>query len=76
MSILNARESTTADMANTSKPSKKLRAEVVAMQKRSVQVLLTRFESSGNVKSHKPVRSAYTGKLRVSLTEFYATVEP
>ncbi|MBU67044.1 MAG: hypothetical protein CL858_16555 [Cupriavidus sp.] len=50
-------------MTNTSKPSKKLRADVVALQKRSVQVLLTLAENSDNAKSHRPVRSAYKGEI-------------
>jgi len=66
---LNAGKSTVVGLTNARKPSKQLRTEVVTMQKRGVQVLLSRAEKSVRAKSRAPVRSAYSGKLRVDLTD-------
>lgn len=72
---LNAGKSTVAGLTTARKPSKRLRTEVVTMQKRGVQVLLSRVEKSGSVKARTPARSAYSGKLRVALSDLYSVTE-
>ena len=72
---LNAGKSTVVGLTTARKPSKRLRAKVVNMQKRGVQVLLSRVEKSDSVKARAPARSAYTGKLRVALSDLYSVTE-
>lgn len=62
---LNARNSLPARPAKSGKASKQLRPAVVAMQKRGVQVLLSQAETAVSQGQPRPVRSAYTGTLRV-----------
>lgn len=67
---LNAGKSTAVGLTTAHKPSKRLRTEIVTMQKRGVQVLLSRVEkSSVSAKPRTPVRSAYSSKLRVVLND-------
>jgi hypothetical protein len=66
---LNAHNLLPARPAKGNKASKQLRPEVVAMQKRGVQVLLAQADTAAKKgQSHPPVRSAYTGTLRVTVT--------
>ncbi|GAA0839774.1 hypothetical protein ACUXAV_006473 [Cupriavidus metallidurans] len=72
---LNAGKSTMVGLTTARKPSKRLRTDVVTMQKRGVQVLLSRVEESGSVKARAPARSAYSGKLRVALSDLYSVTK-
>lgn len=53
--------------ARSTKASKQLRPQVVAMQKQGVQMLLAQTDAAaGEAPARSPVRSAYTATLRVS----------
>ncbi|MWL91575.1 hypothetical protein [Cupriavidus sp. SW-Y-13] len=69
---LNAGKSTNVGLTTARKSSKRLRTEIVTMQKSGVQVLLSRVEKSDSVKARTPARSAYSGKLRVALSDLYS----
>ncbi|CAG9186841.1 hypothetical protein [Cupriavidus pampae] len=72
---LNAGKSTVVGLTTARKPSKRLRTDVVTMQKRGVQVLLSRVAKSDSAKARTTVRSAYSGKLRVALSDLYSVAE-
>lgn len=72
---LNAGKSTIVGLTTARKPSKRLRTEVVSMQKRGVQVLLSRAEESDSVRARAAARSAYRGKLRIALSDLRLITE-
>ncbi|GAA7768951.1 hypothetical protein RN01_17425 [Cupriavidus sp. SHE] len=60
---------------NNYKRNGSLRADVVALQKLGVQLLLARVENSNILKSREAVRGAYSGKVRLPLTELDMDIE-
>ncbi|TSP14647.1 MULTISPECIES: hypothetical protein [Cupriavidus] len=73
---LNARNLLPARSTKASKPSKQLRPRVVAMQQRGMQVLLAQADTAASKpQPSKPVRSAYTSTLRVTVSKSRLTVK-
>jgi hypothetical protein len=73
---LNACDSLPARSTKLSKPSKQLRPQVVAMQQRGLQALLSQADTAaGQAQPSQPVRSAYTGTLRVTVGTSRLTVK-
>ncbi len=73
---LNARNSLPARSTQVSKPSKQLRPQVVAMQQRGLQALLSQADTAASqAQPSKPVRSAYTGTLRVTVSKSRLTIK-